>query len=252
MDDARIVRRAKRFQHLLRNLQAAFHARRAFEPVAQGFAFHQLGHHVVGANVVERADMGMVERGDRPRLPLESLAELLGGEFDGDDTAQAGVQPAVDRSHAALAQRTENLVRTKPCAWRQVGRCFGLLGHHSPRGPVNPGIGGAALCEQGFHLPAQFSIALTGFGQEAISLSRLVFHGQMIKPFDFAPAFAVHGLPSEWSVSQCYFTSPFPAHAIETLRGHGPPFAHPIPVETGEIVERDGFIFADVLAASLL
>ncbi len=29
----------------------------------------------------------------------------------------------------------------------------------------------------------------------------------------------------------------------------GPMFAHPIPVESGEVVERDGFVFADVLPA---
>ena len=27
----------------------------------------------------------------------------------------------------------------------------------------------------------------------------------------------------------------------------GPMFAHPIPIESGEVVERDGFVFADVL-----
>ena len=40
----------------------------------------------------------------------------------------------------------------------------------------------------------------------------------------------------------------------------GPPFRHPVPVEVGEVVERDGFVFADLvpgtvgstLAASLL
>ena len=32
----------------------------------------------------------------------------------------------------------------------------------------------------------------------------------------------------------------------------GPMFARPIPIESGEVVERDGFVFADVLPAALL
>jgi len=39
---------------------------------------------------------------------------------------------------------------------------------------------------------------------------------------------------------------------FHTFVYEAPAFAHPIAVETGEIVERDGFIFADVLPASLL
>jgi diphthamide synthase (EF-2-diphthine--ammonia ligase) len=39
---------------------------------------------------------------------------------------------------------------------------------------------------------------------------------------------------------------------FHTFVYEAPVFARPIAVETGEIVERDGFIFADVLLASLL
>ena len=39
---------------------------------------------------------------------------------------------------------------------------------------------------------------------------------------------------------------------FHTFVYEAPVFAHPIGVQTGEIVERDGFIFADVLPASLL
>ena len=39
---------------------------------------------------------------------------------------------------------------------------------------------------------------------------------------------------------------------FHTFVYEAPVFTHAIPVETGEIVERDGFIFADVLPASLL
>ena len=77
MDNARTMRCAKRLQHLPCNLEAALHGGRAFEPIAQGFALHQFRHQVVGADVVKRADIRMVERRDRPRLALEACAELF-------------------------------------------------------------------------------------------------------------------------------------------------------------------------------
>jgi diphthamide synthase (EF-2-diphthine--ammonia ligase) len=39
---------------------------------------------------------------------------------------------------------------------------------------------------------------------------------------------------------------------FHTFVYEAPVFAYPIAVETGEIIERDRFIFADVLPASLL
>jgi len=39
---------------------------------------------------------------------------------------------------------------------------------------------------------------------------------------------------------------------FHTFVYEAPVFTHPILVETGEIVERDGFVFADVLPVSLL
>jgi hypothetical protein len=114
---------AKRLQHLPGDLDAALYGRSMLEPIAQGFAFHQFGHHIArarrqGSHIVERADMGVIQRGDRAGLALESFAELLRGEFYGYDAVQAGVQTAVDLSHTARAQQADNLVRAKPGAGR--------------------------------------------------------------------------------------------------------------------------------------
>jgi len=38
---------------------------------------------------------------------------------------------------------------------------------------------------------------------------------------------------------------------LHTFATHGPMFAHPIEVAVGEIVERDGFVFADLVAPSV-
>ncbi|MCS6860900.1 MAG: hypothetical protein NZT92_11350, partial [Abditibacteriales bacterium] len=36
---------------------------------------------------------------------------------------------------------------------------------------------------------------------------------------------------------------------FHTFAWDGPAFRHPIPIQVGEIVERDGFVFADILPA---
>ena len=60
-------------------------------------------------NVVERADVRMIELRDRARFSLEALprfhvlGEMLGKNFDGDGSIEARVDGLVDLSHAAGA-----------------------------------------------------------------------------------------------------------------------------------------------------
>jgi hypothetical protein len=71
-------------------------------------------------HVEERADVGVVERGDRLGLALEALAALLvlgegGGEdLDGDAAVEAGVLPPPDLAHSAGADRRQELVGPEP------------------------------------------------------------------------------------------------------------------------------------------
>ena len=68
------------------------------------------------ADVVERADMGMRQRRDRPRLALETAAPLriardLGRQdFDGDRAAETRIARVVDLAHAARADLVAYLV----------------------------------------------------------------------------------------------------------------------------------------------
>ena len=66
-------------------------------------AFDVFHHQVIGADVVDLADVGMVERGDGFGFALEAFGELGGGDFDGDVAVEAGVVGAVDFAHAAGA-----------------------------------------------------------------------------------------------------------------------------------------------------
>jgi hypothetical protein len=56
----------------------------------------------------------MVQGGDRVRFALEALRELLVGNLDGDGAIQSRVASLVHFSHAASAQRRNDLVRTQP------------------------------------------------------------------------------------------------------------------------------------------
>ena len=103
MDNARTMRGAKRLEHLPRDLEAALNGQRAPAPFTERFAFHQLHHQVVGADIVERADIGVVQRRDEAHLAVESLAEALRSDFDRDVAAQPRIKGLVDLTHAAGA-----------------------------------------------------------------------------------------------------------------------------------------------------
>ena len=68
----------------------------------EGLAFDQFHHDVVGSDVVEMADVGVVERRDGSGLAVEAFRELGGAGLDGDVAAEAGVVGFVDFAHAAL------------------------------------------------------------------------------------------------------------------------------------------------------
>ena len=83
----------------------------ALETPGQRLAPEQLHDQVVGtvlaADVVQRADVRMTQRGHRPRLALEALPRLgIGGDLprqdlDGHRAIEAGIGGAVDLAHAA-------------------------------------------------------------------------------------------------------------------------------------------------------
>ncbi len=53
----------------------------------------------------------MVQRRDYARLALEAFGKALGGNFDGDGTAEAGILRAVDLAHSPHAETILNGVR---------------------------------------------------------------------------------------------------------------------------------------------
>jgi hypothetical protein len=68
------------------------------------------------ADIVERADVGMIEAGDGFGFALEAgfqggvVGEVGGEDFDGDFAAEAGVAGAIDFAHAACADGGKDFV----------------------------------------------------------------------------------------------------------------------------------------------
>ena len=95
----------------------------AGEPRAQRLAFEQLRHRVrraiAVADVVNRQDVRMRERGHRAGLALEARERVrVGGhgrrhDLDGDVAFEPRVARPVDLAHAAGADGGQNLVRTE-------------------------------------------------------------------------------------------------------------------------------------------
>ena len=58
----------------------------------------------------------MVQRGNRPRLALEAIAELLRGNFDGHIAPQPRIVRPIHFAHATSADGREDFVRADFCA----------------------------------------------------------------------------------------------------------------------------------------
>ena len=57
--------------------------------------------------------IGMIQRGDGASFTGKPLTELFVGYLDRDLAAQASIERLVHPAHAACAQETENLIRSK-------------------------------------------------------------------------------------------------------------------------------------------
>ena len=86
----------------------------------QALALDVLHHQVVGSilasHIMQHANVGMIERGNRACFPLEALLGLEVGrkmrrqDFDRYSALQAGVASAIHFAHAARAQRRLNFI----------------------------------------------------------------------------------------------------------------------------------------------
>ncbi len=124
MHDAEPVSLVERIGHLRGDAHRRRERQRASrEAIGERLALEVLEHQEIEtgvlADVVQRADVRMIERGDGPRLALEAHAEVgvardVGGEhFDGDQPIESSVTRPIDFAHAAGADGSLDDVRTE-------------------------------------------------------------------------------------------------------------------------------------------
>jgi hypothetical protein len=124
MHDARAVGPVQGGRDLDRIPERLIKRQRALgQSIGQGFPFEVLQHQEVGAilmpDIVERANVRVIQCRDRAGFALEALAPIrvagdVGGEhFNGDRPIEARVVRFVNFTHAAGSEGGEDLVRAK-------------------------------------------------------------------------------------------------------------------------------------------
>src|ERR1700676_1641755 len=116
--DASFVRGFERVGDLVGDAESGVERHRPFGRLALDILHYQ----VIGADVVNLADIRMIERGDGFGFALEALRELGGGNLDSYVAIQARIARAVDLAHAARADGRENLIGAQVVAGGE-GHC---------------------------------------------------------------------------------------------------------------------------------
>jgi RNA polymerase sigma factor (sigma-70 family) len=98
----------------LRNLpryadRFAYSDRTLPKPLRHCQSFHQFHHQVIGTDIIELADIRMIQRRNGPGFTLEMIGELPPAKLDGHVTANAGVVRFPDFSHATRHSEAINL-----------------------------------------------------------------------------------------------------------------------------------------------
>ena len=128
MRDAGPMRAIERGAGLHGDRQRFLHRQGAGSPDALGERLtlqeleDQIVEVAVSANVVDGADVRVVERGNGARFLLETAprfrvaGERASQDFDGNGAIEPRITGAKDLAHSAFAKRSNDLVRTEPSA----------------------------------------------------------------------------------------------------------------------------------------
>ena len=109
MDDAPAVRGAQRAGRGNGDLEYLVERQRpSLDASGQGLPLKVFHDQVVGTDVVQRANAGMVERGNGVGLRLKPLAEGFSHNLDGDFPPQPGIHGFVNLAHPAGGDEAED------------------------------------------------------------------------------------------------------------------------------------------------
>ena len=124
VDDPRLMGLVQRIGNLDRMPQRALQRQRTFrerrrERLAIEVLHDEIGDAVLLADVVQRADMRVIELRNRPCLAVEPVTKLRIGrqrfreDLDGDGPVETRIAGLVDLAHAAFAQLVEDSIRAE-------------------------------------------------------------------------------------------------------------------------------------------
>src|SRR5215831_4383658 len=174
MHDTARVRLRQRRGDLLAEPQKLFHRQWALAQAAgECLAFEQLHHEVIGPDVVKRADMWMVQSGDRGRLPFETCAKSLVNELDRHRAAEASVASPVNPAHTPGPKQALDPIRP------ELRNRIGLRNRRFRERFRRPRSGGDSLREKSLYVKAQLLVGATCLRYKLVPPIRIKLEGGM-------------------------------------------------------------------------
>ena len=170
------------------------------QALGESVALDQLHHQVIGAHIVQSADMRVIEGRNGLGFALESSTELLIGDLDRDGPAQARVTGFIDLAHPAFAQTALNFIR--PYWGSGLQFPFAELHQQARRDLVERlyGIAGAILREQRDYFPVQFFIGPACRGKKGLPLGWGAFPRRVVQLLNLLHSFGSHSRWSRWLI----------------------------------------------------
>ena len=148
---------------------------------------------VMTPDVVQRADVRVRERGNRPRFAGEPGAHLLierdarREDFDRHRAIETGVGGAEDFSHAPGAERAFNAVRAQGGTGTKIGTIMEQWCRGCPDRPIQDDTR-RILAEQRLDLAPQRLVARARVGEKRVARGRILVDGQLVDSGDVLPA----------------------------------------------------------------
>ncbi len=157
MNDTLAVGHGQRFGDLGSELNGLLHREAAtFEARRKRFALNQFHYQVIGTDVMQGTDVGMVQCRDGARFLFEAAAPFL-QDLDGHRSVQACISGAEHLPHPTFSQRPLDSVRTQHGSGFDLGHAdagkqfgWGLVEELAPAFRI--------LGEQSFHFAPKLGI----------------------------------------------------------------------------------------------
>src|ERR1017187_4529897 len=178
--------------------------------LSQGRTFDPLHYQVIGSDVVQGADVGMVQRCHHARLALPPAAELRLYELHGDAAAQARVPGFVDHAHTAFAEFALDLIMADGVARPILAHAQQVRGGTKQARRI-------VLTQQVLDFGAQLRVALAGGIEKVRPLGFRPLASGTENFLDAAPAFRCHTASRPASCTRSHALAI--AQSLFTVRG---------------------------------